>query len=142
MFQPLILFDAVFPEKSRNIAFVGMYRGPYFAAIELQARWVAAVFCGSVNEPSSTEKKIGIEKELKLREIKPRPQFPRPNYVYMCDETARRIGVYPANELKNSEMKEKLLQGPLIPAHFRLQGPGSCRNLAVSVINQTSSILL
>ena len=39
------------PDGIRGMAFVGMYRGPYFGVMELQARWAAGVLSGRLPAP-------------------------------------------------------------------------------------------
>jgi len=92
LLQPLILYESVFPPKISNLAFVGMYRGPYLAAIELQAKWVARVFSGKLPLPSRKEMEREIAREEGIRLQRPRPQFPRADYVEMCLGLARKIG--------------------------------------------------
>ncbi|MBM3199026.1 MAG: hypothetical protein FJZ58_07250 [Chlamydiae bacterium] len=83
LLQPLLLDRCVFPLKTENLAFVGMYRGPFFGVIEQQAAWVAKVFSRSAPIPSEEERKSGVEMALQIRDQQPRPQFPYPRYVEM-----------------------------------------------------------
>jgi len=101
LLQPLLLHETIFPEKFPNIAFVGLYRGPYFVINELQAHWACLVFSGKLKPPSETEIKEGIQHELKLRAMEKRPQF-LIDYVEMADHLAKVVGVFP-DELINVE---------------------------------------
>ncbi len=75
--------------------FVGFYRGPYFAVMELQARWVAGVFADAISTPTADEIDVGIADAQTLRNFSPRPQFPYGNYVEFADRIARQVGCYP-----------------------------------------------
>ena len=52
-FLPILLHRATLHPSLPNAAFVGHYRGPFWGIIELQARWCAGLFCGSLPWPSS-----------------------------------------------------------------------------------------
>lgn len=86
--QPLILFqECVFPGLE-NLFFVGMYKGPYFAVMENQARWATRVLSGVVSLPPIHVMEEGLKKEEAIRKVTPRPQFPHPEYVLFADTIA------------------------------------------------------
>ncbi|SDM16902.1 flavin-containing monooxygenase [Allokutzneria albata] len=118
LLQPLLLHECTFHPEFLDAAFVGLYRGPYFGVMELQARWAAAVLTGALPRPSGM--RAGLERQLEIREQRPRPQFPHGDYVGMADRLAAEIGVLP----------DPPPDGPLLPAHYRLHGPGRAPDLA------------
>lgn len=127
-FMPALLLDAVWPQGVDGLAFVGFNRGPYFAGIELQSRWVAAVFAGAVPAPSPAELDAGVADALSLRNLNPRPQFPYGRYVEFADRLARKVGCYP--DLPNTDkLLQQVNEGFFLPSHYRLMG--HCANRAV-----------
>lgn len=87
MFSPLTLaWDTLHPSLP-NMAFCGMYRGPYMGIMDLQARVAAGVFIGSL----SIEDEIyqsALEKCHSIRSTKPRAQFPHFDYTGYMDTLA------------------------------------------------------
>jgi hypothetical protein len=113
LFSPLVLHRGVFHPSLPGLAFVGMYRGPYWAVIELQARWVSAVFSGALSIPSVAIQQSGIEVEQRVRAQRPRPQFPHGDYVGLLDDLAREAHVVvPVN-----------ITDIVISTHYRTDGP-------------------
>lgn len=141
--QPLLLHRGVWPAPTvSGLAFVGMYRGPFFAVMELQARWACAVFSARLPRPSHTEIEHGLDEERAVRRSRPRPQFPHGDYVTMADDLARRIGAWPAAALENSAhpLHSLLRDGPLLPFHFRLEGHHAKPRLAEEAIRQCARL--
>jgi len=102
-FAPFVLcFDAYHP-KLNNLGFVGMYKGPYFGVMELQAKLLCEKMTRKsiVSEERSTE---ALQDSLKIRNSVPRAQFPRFDYVGMMDELASLLGVCPTGELAAKNM--------------------------------------
>ena len=91
LFCPLLLHRNTFHPSLPNLAFVGMYRGPFWAIIELQSRWVAAVFSGLLPTPSIAVQHAGLNMERQIRAQQPRPQFPHGDYVGAVDAFANEI---------------------------------------------------
>jgi dimethylaniline monooxygenase (N-oxide forming) len=90
--QPVILHKAVFPKSSLpGIAFVGMYKGPYFAAIELQARWAIEVFSGKRTAPSDEYLESGLAQERQIREKSGALQYPHPDFISFAISIADEI---------------------------------------------------
>ena len=77
-----------------HLHLVGLYHGPYFGIMELQARWAAALLSGTVAPPTAEEAAEGLARELEIRDRMPRPQFPHGEYVAFADELAAAIGVF------------------------------------------------
>lgn len=141
--QPLLLHKAVFPPPSlSNLAFVGLYRGPFLGVIELQARWVCMAFSQKVPLPTEEEIKRGIQEELAIRNQRPRPQFPHGNYVGFCEDLAAQIGVVPdfcKLQQEDLNLHDKLWEGPFTTASYRLSGFGSHPELALQIINEVNA---
>ena len=87
-FIPFPLDRATLHTALPNAAFVGHYRGPYWGVIELQARWCAGLFSGSLPWPSASEIEAGIAYEEQIRNHRPKLQFPRGDYVEFCNALA------------------------------------------------------
>src|SRR5262249_21495440 len=114
LLQPLLLHKCTLHPDLPSRAFVGLYRGPSFGVIELQARWSCAVLSGQLPLPSRERMHAGLEKERAIRRLRPRPQFPHGGYVGFADSIASELGVLPD--------VEALWDEPVIPAHYRLRG--------------------
>lgn len=134
--QPLIAHECVWP-AAPNLAFVGMYRGPYFGVLELQARWACGVFAGRLPMPSAGELADGLARERAIRQMDPRPQFPH-DYPTMADDLARHVGALPVTILQDSAhpLHALLYHGPLLPFHYRLQGRQANPRLAEAAIRE------
>mmetsp|Transcript_65861 Transcript_65861/g.122905 ORF Transcript_65861/g.122905 Transcript_65861/m.122905 type:complete len:513 (-) Transcript_65861:90-1628(-) len=134
--QPVILQETVWRPELENIAFVGLYRGPFFAVMELQARWAIGVFSGRLSRPAGPDALEALKHERAIRQQQPRPQFPHGNYVELAETLARWVGVHP-QELMDAEhtdptsVREQLRDGPLLPFHYRLVG--FCANPSVAI---------
>jgi len=143
--QPLLLHKTVFPPSDLpGLAFVGLYRGPFFAAVELQARWVCMAFSNQISLPTHIEIEKGIQQEKEIREATPRPQFPHGNYVGMCEDLAAQIGVLPCLDTlkyKDPILYNQLYFGPFTPASYRLNGTGKKTEIALKIINQINSFI-
>lgn len=122
LLQPWLLHKCTFHPRLPGMAFIGLYRGPYFGVIELQARWSCAVLSGQLPPPSREQQQAGLADELEIRQRRPRPQFPHGDYVGLADSIAAELGVLPD--------VDALWDQPVIPAHYRLRGPGSAPELA------------
>lgn len=143
LLQPLILHKGTFHPDLPNLAFVGMYRGPYFAGMELQARWACGVFSGQITPPTQMAMKQGLDEERAIRKKVPRPQLPR-DYVAFSDSLAKEIGAFPDfKSLKENNMAlyNILWPGPIIPACYRWCGPFSDPNYAFEQIIRAQHVL-
>jgi dimethylaniline monooxygenase (N-oxide forming) len=134
-FMPAILSETVWPNEIQDMGFVGFYRGPFFAIMELQARWVAGVFSGDIEPPSKDDLMSGIEKARSIRSAMPRPQFPYGDYVDFADRLAKKVGCYP-NVSPQDRIWKDVFEGPLLPSHYRLMGQGENRVLAEEILSR------
>ncbi|MBS0603934.1 MAG: NAD(P)-binding domain-containing protein [Verrucomicrobia bacterium] len=142
--QPLLLHKAVFPKGMPGMAFVGLYRGPFFGVMELQARLACMAFAEKIPLPTDDEIEQGILAERQIRETIPRPQFPHGNYVGFCEEYAKMIGALPDFEklkLENPPLLKKLWDGPFTVASYRLTGFGSYPDLALKTIDRVNEAM-
>jgi len=88
-FSPLTLaWDTLHPSSLPNMAFCGMYRGPYMGIVELQARIAAGVMNGSVSI-SCEEVKSALEISRSIRTATPKAQFPHFDYIGYIDTLAK-----------------------------------------------------
>lgn len=138
--QPLILARSVFPARQENLAFVGMYRGPFFGTIELQSRWACGVLSGNIAAMTGTAKEVALEDERLIRTKRPRPQFPHPDYVAICDEIASTIGTTPI-VASDDPLRQEIESGPIVPAHYRISGPHAAPNVARKEIERVKAHL-
>lgn len=136
--QPILTHKGCFHPALPDFGFVGMYRGPYFAILELQARWLAASFVDRSLRPTDATMTAGIAEESAIRARSPRPQFPRGDYVAFADDLAREIGVWPALDPSDA-LYDAVMTGPVIPAHYRLCGRGANRARAEEAIHQAQA---
>jgi dimethylaniline monooxygenase (N-oxide forming) len=137
LLQPFLMHKTVFHPEFPAMAFVGMYRGPFFAAMELQARMACMTFSGKIPFPTQEMIQEGLLEEKRIREAVPRPQFPHGDYVRFCDDLAKHIGVLPDFEQMKQEspdLFDQLWNGPFTPASFRLTGFGSKPEAALKTI--------
>ena len=133
--QAAILSNAILPNGVNGLGFVGAYKGPFWGAMELQARYLARVLRGEIPYPSDAEMEVGLAQERAIRNALPRPQFPHPNYVEMCDELAGRVGCLP-KLAPEDPLASAVRSGPVVPAHFRLTGVGKDEEQARETITQ------
>jgi dimethylaniline monooxygenase (N-oxide forming) len=99
-----------------TLGFVGQFsaQGPYFPLLELQARWIVAIWSGEVAAPDETSmRRAGAE---------PAPAVV-PHDVLALGLEAE-MGIMPDLRAR-PELVAALLFGPLLPARHRLDGPGA-----------------
>jgi dimethylaniline monooxygenase (N-oxide forming) len=133
--QPLLLHKTVFHPALSNMAFVGMYRGPFFAVMELQARLACMVFSKKIEAPTDEAMQEGISSERKIRQMVPRPQFSHGDYVALADDLAKQISVLP-----DYEADKRLWSEPLIASHYRLTGFANKPDVALKIIEQAQEL--
>ena len=102
-----------------GLAFVGMWdqSGGYFVPLELQARWIAYTWGGTIPPTREIDQRSSINTYRSRRGMS---QKTRMNLVTVT--FARAAGVEPHLE-KWPHMRRALLFGPLAPSCFRLEGP-------------------
>jgi len=104
-----------------GLAFVGQYvaHGPYFPLLELQARLLAALWDGTIDGPDEAQMRAGVEAH---RQTRPMLAF-EPHHA-LAGLFASELGVLPSLT-RRPELTAALLFGPLVPAGYRLDGPGA-----------------
>ena len=102
-----------------GLAFMGMWdqSGGYFVPLELQARWIAYTWGGTIPALGESDQRLAISA---YRANRGKSQKSRMNLVALT--FARAAGVEP--RLDNwPHLRRALLFGPLAPSCFRLEGP-------------------
>lgn len=98
--QPLLLYRHVLVPSIDTLAFVGLYRGPFFAVMELQARWACGLFSGRLERPFDDEIERGVDEARSVRTREPRPHFPdNESYAEGADALAALVGCLPQSHL-------------------------------------------
>lgn len=121
-FMPFLADDATTHPDLPDMGFVGLYRGPYFGVMELQARLLMMQFAGHIDhckDPGS------LKTAADIREESGQKQFPYGEYLNLCDRLATKIGV--------AEGAQKLDE-PITPAHYRMTGPNAKPDIAKTII--------
>jgi hypothetical protein len=87
-FSPMTThLETLHPELS-NLAFVGLYRGPYMGVVELQARLASEYLSGKTTTSLSNshwKKELATSEAIRHADPELRPQFPRFDYVGFLD---------------------------------------------------------
>lgn len=112
------LYAQSFHPDLPSLAFVGLYNlvGPKLPVIELQARWIAAIWSGRQTMPSFAEMAAGVTESRHRRLARQQPTMHN-----LAIDFARRHGVDP-DPRQWPSLTRALLFGPLSPVAFRLQG--------------------
>lgn len=129
-FQSAILHKGMLHPDLPGIAFVGMYRGPYFTIMELMARLACGLFAGNI-KISRDEMQQGLHEATLIREQRPRPQFPHGDFVGFATDLASTIGCAPnLDELQKTKpaLHQHLLHAPVTASDFRIFGPHAAQN--------------
>lgn len=119
------LYKQVFHPQFDNLAFLAMnfVAGSVFPLAEIQARWAARVFAGQVELPHPDSRAQVVDQFFAGRAqlgVDPMSLL-LSEYV---EDIAGILGVRP-QVYKHPALFFKLLFGPLLAAHYRLDGPGS-----------------
>jgi cation diffusion facilitator CzcD-associated flavoprotein CzcO len=123
------LHEHTFHPDLPGLAFVGLYdqTGPLLPVLELQARWIAYVMAGLIAVPAQAMRQ-GVER---YRAGRGGPQGVMMNAMAL--RFARLAGVEP-DLARWPQLASALLQGPLSPVSFRLQGPDALVNAPAQVL--------
>jgi dimethylaniline monooxygenase (N-oxide forming) len=119
------LYKHIFHPEIDNLAFLAQCRvgGPVFPVMEMQARWAARVFTGTADLPSPAARKDSINEHFAAcRKHGKNPM--QVSYGPYMDDIARQFGVRP-KLFAHPGLFRKLMFGPILPAQFRLDGPGN-----------------
>lgn len=145
-YQPVLLHKTVFPRNLPGLAFVGLVCPPYFAIVELQAKWACMVFSGKLKQPTVAEIESGIVQEGNVRKLEKRPQFAHADLIGACDDLATQIGIKPDFDrlrVENVNLYFKLYSGPFSPSEYLLHETvdENCRSLAMDNIDHLMEFL-
>jgi dimethylaniline monooxygenase (N-oxide forming) len=122
------------PDLPDTLAFVGVIQpqSGFMPVIEMQARWITALWQGRITLPSKARMLQEIAADRREREanyvIRPRHsvEVESPGYA---DRLARQLGVMP-KPLQHLPVLRELLFEPIHAAQYRLDGPGAKPTLA------------
>ena len=114
--EDLALYQRTFHPDLQGLGVVGQFvaQGPYFPLVELQARWITAVWAGEVALPSDAALRHAI--------AQPRPPLDAHNALALS--LSEELGVAP-EPLDWDGLCDPLLFGPMLPPRYRLSGPGA-----------------
>ena len=112
----LPLYQRTFHPDLPGLGVIGQFfaQGPYFPLLELQARWIAAVWSGETTLPSDAH----------MRDVVAQPRPPADAHNALALTLSEELGVAP-DPMDWPELTEPLLFGPLLPPRYRLSGPGA-----------------
>lgn len=120
------LADSTFHPDLDGIAFLGLYPlvGPYFPVLELQARYLAYVWSGTISGPTQAQLTADVAAYRKRR------GGPQGRMMHaMAIRFARLAGVEP-RPAEMPQIARALMFGPLTASSFRLVGPDALDDAA------------
>jgi dimethylaniline monooxygenase (N-oxide forming) len=109
---------------------VGLFaaQGPFFPLLELQARWLVALWAGEVDPPAGKVMRAALAEAPPALEV----------HNAFATTLARELGVTP-DLLARPQLTEPLVFGPLLPSRYRLDGPGATPDAADLYLQQLSA---
>ena len=112
----LALYQRTFHPDLPGFGVIGQFlaQGPYFPLLELQARWIVAVWSGEVTLPE----------EAVMRDVIAQPRPPLDAHNALALTLSEELGVAP-EPVDWPDLCEPLVYGPLLPPRYRLSGPGA-----------------
>ena len=102
LLQPLLLYRDMMHSSLPGLFFVGIYRGPYFGIIELQAKYIIGIITKNLIIPKNDVIQSGIELSNQIRNQLPKPQFPHSDYIGLFLDLAKDCNLLITKELKNN----------------------------------------
>jgi dimethylaniline monooxygenase (N-oxide forming) len=117
----LALYHRTFHPDLPGLGVIGQYLalGPYFSLLELQARWIVAVWSGEAALPD----------EPVMRHVISQPRAPIDAHNVLALTLSEELGVSPV-PIDWPALTEPLVFGPLLPPRYRLSGPGATPDAA------------
>jgi dimethylaniline monooxygenase (N-oxide forming) len=103
-------------------------QGPYFPLLELQARWIVNSWSGAGPEPDARRARASMATAP--------PPIDSHNVLALT--LADAAGVAPDMRAR-PDLAEPLLFGPMLPARYRLDGPGAHRDAAATFREQLAA---
>jgi cation diffusion facilitator CzcD-associated flavoprotein CzcO len=112
----LALYQRTFHPDLPGLGVIGQFlaQGPYLPLLELQARWIVAVWSGDATLPDERVMRDAISQ--------PRPPLDAHNALALT--LSEELGVSP-EPTDWPALLEPLVFGPLLPPRYRLSGPGA-----------------
>jgi hypothetical protein len=112
----LALYQRTFHPDVPGLGVIGQFlaQGPYFPLLELQARWIVAVWSGEAILPH----------ERVMRDVISQPRPPLDAHNALALTLSESLGVSPEPAAWPA-LSEPLVFGPLLPPRYRLSGPGA-----------------
>jgi hypothetical protein len=110
------LYQRTFHPELPGLGVIGQFltQGPYWPLLELQARWIMSVWSGAGALPTAPHVRASIASG--------RPILESHNALALV--LSEEMGVAP-DPVAWPELAEPLLFGPMLPARYRLSGPGA-----------------
>jgi cation diffusion facilitator CzcD-associated flavoprotein CzcO len=116
---PLVLDEkATFHPAVPDLGFVGMYRGPYWGVMEMQARSLAQQW--DRQDTNSSLQMINPRLSLSSSSSSRRAQFPMGDYVGLIETFARELGIQ-RSSLFGTETGKNERTGPAVPVRYSVQ---------------------
>src|ERR687898_2215757 len=114
--EELALYQRTFHPDLPGLGVIGQFlaQGPYFPLLELQARWIAAVWSGDVALPGEPRMRRGLAG----------PRAPLDPHNALALTLSEELGGAP-QPAGWGDLGEPLLFGPMLPPRYRLSGPGA-----------------
>lgn len=118
-----------------GLAFMGMWdqSGGYFVPLELQARWIAYTWGGTIPATSEAEQRVAVNA---YRSRRGTSQKTRMNLVALTFARAARVEPHLDNW---PHLRRALLFGPLAPSCFRLEGPDALPDAQVRFAREAAA---
>jgi len=91
---PLALnVHSVVSNKVPSLGFVGFYRSPYWAIIQMQARFLGKLWSGDPKAAKVLEEDKSMDTMLALRKDPRRAQFPMGDYAFLMEDFSTILGI-------------------------------------------------
>jgi dimethylaniline monooxygenase (N-oxide forming) len=125
----LALYHRTFHPDLPGLGVIGQFfaQGPYYPLLELQARWVTAVWSGEIALPPE---------EVMRHAVAPAPPVDAHNALALT--LSEELGVAP-EPIDWPDLCEPLVFGPLLPPRYRLSGPGAAPDGAARFAEQLAA---
>jgi dimethylaniline monooxygenase (N-oxide forming) len=126
----LALYQRTFHPDLRGFGVMGQFlaQGPYLPLLELQARWIVAVWSGEVALPH----------EHLMRHVMAQPRPPLDAHNALALTLSEELGVSPEPS-DWPALTEALVFGPMLPPRYRLSGPGARPDAAARFAQQLAA---
>ncbi len=126
----LALYQRTFHPELPGLGVIGQFlaQGPFLPLLELQARWIVAVWSGEATLPG--------EDAMRATIALPPPKLDAHNALALTLSEELGVAPEPADWL---ELTEPLLHGPMLPPRYRLSGPWARPDAASLFAQQLSA---